>query len=569
MAEPFFSLVVATRDAAAVLPRLLGSLAAQECRDFELLIQDGASTDTTCAVAESFRKRFPALLLESQSDYGLYDAWDRALQRASGHWVLFLGADDTLAGPTALTGAREALAALPDTVELFSTPVILTLENGTPVDLIAPDRNFPQALRNGMCLPHQGLFHRREAFSNNSFNTAYKIAADYDWTCRRATATNTVLGSEPYTCMAVGGVSGNLGTLMAREREFLNISRLHFSHTPWKIYARMARCRLVSVLDRLGSPTAGQSLADLTRLLQGKPPLWTKLDADQPVPGPLPEKPSFSLIVPTIGRTEEVLRLLDSLQRQTYANFHILLGDQNPPGFLDEALAGFQNLPMTVLRLESRGVSAARNALLDMAEGDIIVFPDDDCWYQPDTLASAARFFGQYPGTGGVLGQWLGPGRNPHRPGPDEIPGPLTRYSAFRRGETYVQFYRREAVDAVQGFDDRLGPGTGLPYGCGEDTDYLLQVLQAGFPVWRDPRIHVFHPPPDMTDPNLPSKALAYGQGRMFVLRKHGLPWWFKLLNVLYPIYRLAREPLNAKRYRWAMFVGRLRGLLRMEKDIR
>ena len=44
---PFFTIITATYNTAATLPRLLDSLAEQTCRDFALIIQDGASTDDT------------------------------------------------------------------------------------------------------------------------------------------------------------------------------------------------------------------------------------------------------------------------------------------------------------------------------------------------------------------------------------------------------------------------------------------------------------------------------------------------------------------------------------------
>jgi glycosyltransferase involved in cell wall biosynthesis len=56
---PFFTIITATYNAAATLPRLLDSLSEQTCRDFELIIQDGASTDDTVAVAESIGTSCP------------------------------------------------------------------------------------------------------------------------------------------------------------------------------------------------------------------------------------------------------------------------------------------------------------------------------------------------------------------------------------------------------------------------------------------------------------------------------------------------------------------------------
>ena len=85
---PLFTIITAAYNAAATLPRLLDSLAGQTCRDFELIIQDGASKDDTVAMAESYRHKLPALSLASEPDTGIYDAWNKALSRVRGEWVL-------------------------------------------------------------------------------------------------------------------------------------------------------------------------------------------------------------------------------------------------------------------------------------------------------------------------------------------------------------------------------------------------------------------------------------------------------------------------------------------------
>ncbi len=104
-----------------------------------------------------------------------------------------------------------------------------------------------------------------------------------------------------------------------------------------------------------------------------------------------------------------------------------------------------------------------------------------------------------------------------------------------------------------------------MPWGCGEDTDYLLRVLAAGFSVARCNAIRVHHPAPDMADPALLTKMYAYGMGRMYLLRKHRFPIWFRMANVIYPLLRLPlelpRHGWGAARYRVAMFLGRCRGL--------
>lgn len=273
---------------------------------------------------------------------------------------------------------------------------------------------------------------------------------------------------------------------------------------------------------------------------------------------PLPDSPRLALCIATVGRITELDRLLTSLEQQTCTDFHIYLADQNAPGTLDTMLQKHVCLSMTRIQLPSRGVSIARNALFPLVAGeDILVFPDDDCWYAPDTLAQVVAAFRRHPEAGAVLGYWT---PSPQLPQPDNTEQALSATALFSQGGTCVQFFRAEAVKDLR-FDPRLGPGTGLPYGCGEDTDYLLEAHKRA-PVWRCPSIRVFHPSPDTHVPS-DAKIASYAAGRMYLLKKHAFPLWFRCANVLYPLCMLPLDALRkgrkAARYRWRMFVERLR----------
>ena len=272
---------------------------------------------------------------------------------------------------------------------------------------------------------------------------------------------------------------------------------------------------------------------------------------------PLPDSPHLALCIATVGRITELDRLLTSLEQQTCTNFHIYLADQNAPGTLDAMLQKHAGLQMTRILLPSRGVSIARNALLSLVEDEnILIFPDDDCWYAPDTLAQVAEAFQRHPQAGTVMGKSID--ASPASPcGQD---APVSQIGTFKHGETYLQFFRAEVVKDLR-FDPQLGPGTGLPYGCGEDTDYLLEAHKRA-PVWRCPSIRVFHPSPDTHVPS-DAKIASYAAGRMYLLKKHAFPLWFRCANVLYPLCMLPLDALRkghkAARYRWRMFVERLR----------
>lgn len=267
--------------------------------------------------------------------------------------------------------------------------------------------------------------------------------------------------------------------------------------------------------------------------------------------------PLFSLLIATVRRHTELERLFFSIRQQQHQRIQIIIADQNPSSFLENLYSQFSDLPVQIVPVPDKGVSQARNAIISLAKGSYIAFPDDDCWYAPDTLAQVVEAFQRHPEAGAVLGYWT---PSPELPPPDNREQLLSPTDLFSQGGTCVQFFRAEAVKDLC-FDTRLGPGTGLPYGCGEDTDYLLEAHKRA-PVWRCPSIRVFHPSPDTHVPS-DTKIASYAAGRMYLLKKHAFPLWFRCANVLYPLCMLPLDALRkgrmAARYRWRMFVERLR----------
>lgn len=179
--SPFFSIVTATYNASEVLPRLLASLSEQTFRDFELIIQDGASNDNTLSVIKDWKGRLPHISLASAKDLGIYDAWNKALLRIQGRWVLFLGADDLLADRYVLENASHILQALPESISFAGGELILLDRTGMEFrKLTTETKNIVDRFSKGMPVPHPALFHKSVIFKKHLFDITFKIAGDYE-----------------------------------------------------------------------------------------------------------------------------------------------------------------------------------------------------------------------------------------------------------------------------------------------------------------------------------------------------------------------------------------------------
>jgi glycosyltransferase involved in cell wall biosynthesis len=97
-----FTIITPTLNREKYVTEAIESVLAQEYDDIEHWIIDGGSTDRTLEVVQSY----PHLRVISEPDRGVYDAFNKGLDRATGDAVIFLNSDDILA-PGALALAKQ------------------------------------------------------------------------------------------------------------------------------------------------------------------------------------------------------------------------------------------------------------------------------------------------------------------------------------------------------------------------------------------------------------------------------------------------------------------------------
>lgn len=270
-----------------------------------------------------------------------------------------------------------------------------------------------------------------------------------------------------------------------------------------------------------------------------------------------------TLVFCTCGRTKEVADFFSALLRDTSPELklQVIVVDQNPDRRLEPVLKDFFRVwQVEYVRTSTRGVSLARNLVLPKIQGQVVAFPDDDCLYLDHTLENVIAFFAEHPDVDIAVGIWSDL-QKPEFPA-GHFEKKLNPYTLFKKGEAFVQFYRRSAVAGIGPFDPDFGPGpqARYPYG-GDDSDYLLRGVFAGLHAMRCSRIHVVHPLQDTAGMDL-KKIRGYGVTRMMLLKKHSYPLWFRLANVAYPLSCMVRFPRKYSYFK-SMFQGRMSGFLK------
>lgn len=93
---PLVSIIIATFNAGKTLHRSLESVIRQQFTDWECIIVDGASTDDTVSIIKKYSVADPRFRFISESDKGIYDAFNKGWKMAKGDWIFYLGSDDVV-----------------------------------------------------------------------------------------------------------------------------------------------------------------------------------------------------------------------------------------------------------------------------------------------------------------------------------------------------------------------------------------------------------------------------------------------------------------------------------------
>lgn len=172
-----FSIITVCRNAESLVGSTVNSLISQTFRDFEYLVIDGASTDKTASVVRQLAIGVP-LCIVSEPDRGIYDAMNKGIGLARGHWIYFLNAGDDFVDSDVLQRVADHLESSGDSEVAFGDVIYRGVAGQELVRFNWLTRN--NLLFESLC--HQAVFAKRTAFERYGlFDTHYRINADYDW----------------------------------------------------------------------------------------------------------------------------------------------------------------------------------------------------------------------------------------------------------------------------------------------------------------------------------------------------------------------------------------------------
>lgn len=171
------SVVTVCRNAEKCIKKTIESVLNQTATDYEYIILDGASSDATISIVESYRddflKKGISYIWVSEPDNGIYDAMNKSLDKASGEWILFMNSGDMFYDEEVVD---KLFIEDNNEYDIVYGDVLITENNKFKFN--AAGNMDDQGLFSPIC--HQGMMTRTSTLKKYRYNKEYKLAADYD-----------------------------------------------------------------------------------------------------------------------------------------------------------------------------------------------------------------------------------------------------------------------------------------------------------------------------------------------------------------------------------------------------
>jgi len=175
--KPFLSIITATFNEEKNIKKTLNSLINQTYKDFEYIVVDNNSSDKTVEIITKTNSPFKITII-SESDRGIYDAWNKAINLASGKFCSFLGAGDVYKSDESLSNLIK---------QVYSGDYDFINSKMECRNKVYGQKYSWEKLKRYMNIAHPGMLMSKSFINkHNRFSIDYMYASDYDFFLRSA-----------------------------------------------------------------------------------------------------------------------------------------------------------------------------------------------------------------------------------------------------------------------------------------------------------------------------------------------------------------------------------------------
>ncbi|NGP87777.1 glycosyltransferase [Fodinibius halophilus] len=202
----------------------------------------------------------------------------------------------------------------------------------------------------------------------------------------------------------------------------------------------------------------------------------------------------FSVVIPVYNRPEEVNELLESLTKQTYKNFEILIIEDGSEEPCKDIVSQYKNtLNIRYFYKENSGQGFSRNYGFERAKGDYFIVFDSDCLIPSHYFETVNSFLKKQP-----LDAYGGPDREHESFTPIQkaisyaMTSPITT-GGTRGNEKHLGTFHPRSFN--MGISREVYEETGgyRITRMGEDIEFSIRIIEHGFTTGLIPDAYVYH----------------------------------------------------------------------------
>ena len=281
MERPVISVITAVYNGEKYLSQCIESVLNQTYEPLEYLLIDGGSSDGTLEIIKKYEDKIDFWI--SEKDKGIYEAWNKAIQQASGDWLCFIGSDDFFSKINSIeTIVPSLIKANKKQIRYVycKTNFISESRNELINVLGEPWEKCKFKLRKIMCIPHVGSFHHKSLFLDHGyFNEEFKVGGDYEFLLREFKDINNnalFIDDLPLVCMRSGGISASLDKLPLLISEVKKARKMNeINDFSAEIFFWYVRVKLYFWLEKMLGRKNSVSIVNFIRYLRGNQNMWS------------------------------------------------------------------------------------------------------------------------------------------------------------------------------------------------------------------------------------------------------------------------------------------------------
>lgn len=231
MHSPKITLITIAFNAEKTIKKCLDSVKSIKNDEIEYIFIDGASTDKTLSIAENYKYSTIDTLV-SESDEGIYDAYNKGLSIANGEFIIFVNADDWLLSTSIsdidFSKINKDSLYIGKTILYTSKKEKKVIDGGFDINQIHKGFNF---------LTPCVIFSKHLFKIVGDFDINFKIAGDVDWFFRASNLGIKFYRSNHAVIMTTGGISNTMlkQSLKEYKRALIKNNLYNFKAKVWHL----------------------------------------------------------------------------------------------------------------------------------------------------------------------------------------------------------------------------------------------------------------------------------------------------------------------------------------------